>query len=767
MIRYKPHGVLALFASKASLAPVLVVSFWSLTHLPGWGSYLHKQVIETRMATSPVTVVDSSEMTQFGDSVYINGLSAKHRVGRFSPNGKQFVVVLKKGNLRRNTNDYSLLLFLTAEALRTPPPRPRVIASFSSTSNRPAIQQVTWLDNVTLAFLGETPGEKQQLYTLNITARKLQRLSNHSTSLTSYAIAPDREQFFFAAEPATDKLLTEQVRREGINISHQLLSNLIAGDNRFEKYKRELFCKARNSNKERRIRAGGMLLEPAELSLSPDGNQLLVRASIVDIPQKWAEHENRILRLWMGKNGKGDLSFIYQYVLINTHTRKSRMLIDAPLAVAGGAGGAWSADGHSVVIAGTYLPLDVSDPSERTARRLGTYVAEIRLPGREVVPITQGEMKLAKWDQQQSKIVLMSTEEFSTVDVDGTLVGYQKTHSGWNKVSATADELTANAQLQLTLEEDLNQAPRIVALNLASGQKSVLMDLNPQFKNLTFARVEEIAFTTPDGRKFKGGLYRPPDHVREKRYPLLIQTHGWNPQRFWIDGPYSSAFAAQPLASKGIAVLQLEENMQEFSTPREAPLEMSDYEAAIDSLDGMGVIDRSHVGVIGFSRTGFVVKYALTHSRYKFAAATVADGVATGYFNYLAVLNAWPPIASDFEATNGSTPFGDGLILWLQRSPGFRLDKVHAPVRIEAYGPSGLFMSWEFFSGLLRQGKPVDFVYLPAAEHVVVKPWERMTSQQGNVDWFCFWLKGEEDPDPTKTNQYARWRELRKTTAPE
>jgi hypothetical protein len=26
----------------------------------------------------------------------------------------------------------------------------------------------------------------------------------------------------------------------------------------------------------------------------------------------------------------------------------------------------------------------------------------------------------------------------------------------------------------------------------------------------------------------------------------------------------------------------------------------------------------------------------------------------------------------------------------------------------------------------------------------------------------CFWLKGEEDPDPAKADQYARWRELRK-----
>jgi hypothetical protein len=37
-----------------------------------------------------------------------------------------------------------------------------------------------------------------------------------------------------------------------------------------------------------------------------------------------------------------------------------------------------------------------------------------------------------------------------------------------------------------------------------------------------------------------------------------------------------------------------------------------------------------------------------------------------------------------------------------------------------------------------------------------------MISQQGNVDWFCFWIKGEEDPDPAKAEQYARWRELRK-----
>ena len=52
-------------------------------------------------------------------------------------------------------------------------------------------------------------------------------------------------------------------------------------------------------------------------------------------------------------------------------------------------------------------------------------------------------------------------------------------------------------------------------------------------------------------------------------------------------------------------------------------------------------------------------------------------------------------------------------------------------------------------------------IYIPDGAHILEKPWDRMISQQGNVDWFCFWLKGEEDPDPAKAEQYKRWHSLR------
>jgi hypothetical protein len=90
------------------------------------------------------------------------------------------------------------------------------------------------------------------------------------------------------------------------------------------------------------------------------------------------------------------------------------------------------------------------------------------------------------------------------------------------------------------------------------------------------------------------------------------------------------------------------------------------------------------------------------------------------------------------------------------------MDKIETPIRIQALDQGSVLQNWHWFSGLSQLGKPVEMIYIPDGTHILEKPWERMISQQGNVDWFCFWLKGEEGPDPAKAEQYSRWRELRK-----
>ena len=104
-----------------------------------------------------------------------------------------------------------------------------------------------------------------------------------------------------------------------------------------------------------------------------------------------------------------------------------------------------------------------------------------------------------------------------------------------------------------------------------------------------------------------------------------------------MDGPWTTAFSAQALAGRGFFVLQIREltdaqalDLHVWNTLNEATVAMSVYESAIDHLDHRGLIDRNRVGITGFSRSLWYVTYTLTHSRHRFAAAALADGVDFG-----------------------------------------------------------------------------------------------------------------------------------------
>ena len=103
------------------------------------------------------------------------------------------------------------------------------------------------------------------------------------------------------------------------------------------------------------------------------------------------------------------------------------------------------------------------------------------------------------------------------------------------------------------------------------------------------------------------------------RYPLIIQTHGYNKNRFWADGPFTTAAAAQPLANRGFLVLQvptvnpytdisvIDKAAKLFDTEAEGPYATSVFEAAVDELDRAGLVNPARVGLTGFSRTVYHV----------------------------------------------------------------------------------------------------------------------------------------------------------------
>ena len=172
---------------------------------------------------------------------------------------------------------------------------------------------------------------------------------------------------------------------------------------------------------------------------------------------------------------------------------------------------------------------------------------------------------------------------------------------------------------------------------------------------------------------------KPPGYTPGKLYPLVIQTHGFDKNRFLTGGIYTTAFAARAMAAQGIVVLQMSWNADNFATPKEGSDQVAGFASVVKKLSEEGLIDASRVGVIGFSRSVYHVLVAITSAERLFAAASVTDGVTFGYFEYL--LSVDSGIDAEADAINGGKPSGpEGLRNWLARSPEFNMDKVQTPL---------------------------------------------------------------------------------------
>ncbi len=97
----------------------------------------------------------------------------------------------------------------------------------------------------------------------------------------------------------------------------------------------------------------------------------------------------------------------------------------------------------------------------------------------------------------------------------------------------------------------------------------------------------------------------------------------------------------------------------------------------------------------------------------------------------------------------------------MARSPDFNLDRVRAPMRVVATAGDAVAEMWEPYAILEAMQRQVDLIILNSSEHVISDPKVRLAAQEGNVDWLRFWLQGYEDPAPSKTDHYLRWRKMR------
>jgi len=269
-----------------------------------------------------------------------------------------------------------------------------------------------------------------------------------------------------------------------------------------------------------------------------------------------------------------------------------------------------------------------------------------------------------------------------------------------------------------------------------------LTSFNEAIANLTVGKETRLAWHS-DGFEEDGVLTYPPGYVAGRRYPLVLRIHG---------GPYeisTESFSTfyQLAASHGYLVFAPNYRGSTgsgntyvhaiFNDPNTGPAR--DIMAGIAAVERLGIVDKSRIGVSGWSYGGELTSWLEGHYgiwRVAVAGAAVNDLVV----DY--------SIADDIDADRliftGSSPFkGNALALWRRESPLTYFKNIHTPTLIfcNVYDVRvPIPESYEMFHALRDNGVPVKFFAYPTGGHLPRGPVREADVYRRWLEWFDRYL---------------------------
>jgi dipeptidyl aminopeptidase/acylaminoacyl peptidase len=180
---------------------------------------------------------------------------------------------------------------------------------------------------------------------------------------------------------------------------------------------------------------------------------------------------------------------------------------------------------------------------------------------------------------------------------------------------------------------------------------------------------------------------------------------------------------------------------------------------AVRSLVERGIVDPKKVGLAGLSRGADILEYAISHSQAFQAAIESGPGARDPYFFYMAG-GVWHELFRKWGL--GGWPEGDAKKNWSRLAASLNADRIEAPLLMNS-ADSEYLGNLALYTSLEQLHKPVE-LYIHVNElHVKNQPKHRYEIYERNVDWFRFWLEGQEDASPEKKSQYSRWERLRES----
>lgn len=292
--------------------------------------------------------------------------------------------------------------------------------------------------------------------------------------------------------------------------------------------------------------------------------------------------------------------------------------------------------------------------------------------------------------------------------------------------------------------------PRLVRIAYG-GKRTVIADPNAALRS----RIGAVATPLRWKNGHDGILLTPAKAAGA--LPLVIQYYRCSG---FLKGGVGDEIPMLPLVEHGIAVLCINGQPPPSGAPVEASYEiaLAAIGDAIDDLAGRKRIDPKKVGIGGLSFGSNVAIWAIRKSK-RFAAATISSGQVSPHYYWS---NAVPDrgFAETFrEYWQAGDPDSDPE-RWRIISPVSDIAAIDTPLLMQA-PESEVRNLVELNTKLRLSGKPAELFAFADEIHIKYQPVHKRSVYERNLDWYRFWLKGEEDSGSGKSAQYRRWRDLR------
>jgi len=196
---------------------------------------------------------------------------------------------------------------------------------------------------------------------------------------------------------------------------------------------------------------------------------------------------------------------------------------------------------------------------------------------------------------------------------------------------------------------------------------------------------------------------------------------------------------------------------------QEYDIAVSAIENAVAALAPRG-IDRARIGMGGFSFGASVVMWTAYHTDLVAAASLATPEISKTYYWQRALMGE--SFTSTLKRVWGLGAPDETPDRWRKYSPSDNLDRLRFPLLMQ-FSEQEYLVAAEYFAPLINSGAPAEVYVFPHEPHYKVQPRHRLAVYRRNLDWFRFWLMGEDAGPGVREAQFARWRALRKRRASE